>query len=154
MMIHFRSSNQCPKCSAVYTKLKYFNNHVTNVCFSHATVYNPPTLAEKLTTKAQIAETVAVPYTTYATHSAIPFPPTNYTMMCPICMAFQQDLKRLRGHIINVHHVDNICPQCNTKHDDFNEFVKHLRECYVEDKETSTMLTDFANSLLDSFQLH
>ena len=34
MMIHFRKSNQCPKCETVYTKLKYFNNHVTNVCFA------------------------------------------------------------------------------------------------------------------------
>ena len=33
MMIHFRTSNQCPKCDTVYTKVQYFNNHVTNVCF-------------------------------------------------------------------------------------------------------------------------
>lgn len=134
MMIHFRTSNQCPKCAAVYTKLKYFSNHVTNVCFNHNTMYNPPSLAEA----------VVVPYTEYNSNT--------YTLKCPICSVGQKDSKKLRGHIINVHHVDNICPQCNTKHDQFDEFVEHLRECYREDKETSSMLADFANSLLDSFQ--
>ena len=144
MMIHFRTSNQCPKCAAVYTKLKYFSNHVTNVCFNHNTMYSPPLLAEAV-----------VPYTEYNTNTNNNNnnnSNTTYTLKCPICGVGQKDLKKLRGHIINVHHVDNICPQCNTKHDDFDEFVEHLCECYREDKETSSMLADFANSLLDSFQ--
>lgn len=162
MMIHFRMSNQCPKCDAVCTKLKYFNNHVTNVCYDHSIVFENPT---QLTTTTPYKEPlvvstpappVSIPRPPAITHSVAAihnghYPPT-FTTRCPICMVGQRDAKRLRGHIINVHHVDNICPQCNAKHEDFNEFVEHLRECYREDKETSTMLTDFANSLLDNFQ--